>query len=191
MNVEVCSDCGPTESCPPLQCAPFYTPNSETCECEFDGFIPLGNGEEGIDLDFEGGGSLLCSLVPSLALGPSLGGGECPPGQWWSQKSQMCLPDEPLNCEPPFEDGVPVECMQCPPGTTYNEESGCCEPDEILGPIFSGGTTCESYTLQLGECEDHQNGCTDPSQYSNQNSCESAGCSWSSQYTDAGNCVFP
>ncbi len=167
VNVEVCDNCGPEEgdSCEPRQCAEGYVQNMETCKCV----------RQPQETEIDEGGVILYSPA-QMVLDP------CPPGRYWDELAQMCVPaDNPNDCfAPTLMAVIPVECEECPPGSVFNEESGCCEPDGTLDTGLSATTVCDGYTLQLGTCNNPppQTGCTNPSQYSDGASCQAAGCLW-------------
>ena len=176
VNVKICADCGPTEEiCPPTMCADGYTLNLETCECEAQ-TMHLTN-------TFDSSGILLFSMMPSLASAPIFVPVICPPGYYFDELVEKCVPvDDPDDCfDPASKDEISEECEECPPGTTYNQETDCCEQDGTLTEELPEETiTCASFTLALGTCDTPPPdvGCVNPSQYTNPGSCTAAQCSW-------------
>ena len=173
VNVEVCSDCKPAGSesdpCPSVDCEMGpYTLDPETCTCmmHIEGLNNIENEDD--------------APPPDIVYTP------CPPGRYYDWNTESCMPfaafDLGLWFNPDdyfFNPGIPIipdEFSECPPAWAYNEDEDCCDPKGNLNT--DPAERCESYTLQLGICENNQSSCVNPSQYTDANSCTAAYCSW-------------
>ena len=180
------------------QCSDWVPPNLEnpSCdpgytlvgsECVFQGIpaIPATNCPPGWWLDADG----YCK--PFLLQSDP----DCPHGYQYDSTSQCCTATfiEPSG----GWGGVPANSYSsCPVGYDYINPPGIC----VSQGYWVTGQQCQSFSAQLGECRDYPDKpgddpgdtvCENPRNYSDQGSCEAAGCKWVDSAVAAPYCTFP
>lgn len=118
--------------------------------------------------------------------GPIEAIGRCPPNTFPLDlgSCRVCVPMETnLGCPEGYSLDLAVNCctpdtpvLTCPPGTTLDQATGVCIP------IPDGGDdACFELSVYVPACPPpatEEVTCTNPSQYTSERTCESAGCRW-------------